>query len=198
MTYSYFQSNNDHTLKSAFLHENKSATSLVVNTSFAWDYWPRDDVRSPCGYVGLINLGATCYMATAMQQLYMIKEARDCILTSKPAAIQNSVTQSKENDLATTTTTTPKYDTVLGELKRMFAYLQESEKKAYNPKEFCKVYTMNQQPLNTAEQKDMQEFFTDLISKLEETSNAELKTLIKQLFGGIITNLGIHSFSSIY
>ena len=45
---------------------------------------------------------------------------------------------------------------------------QESERKAYNPKSFCKVYTMDKQPLNTGEQKDMTEFFTDLISKLEE------------------------------
>jgi ubiquitin carboxyl-terminal hydrolase 34 len=73
----------------------------------------------------------------------------------------------------------------------MFAYLQESERKAYNPKEFCRFYTMDQQPLNTAEQKDMQEFFTDLISKLEETSSPGLKDLIKRLFGGVITNLVI-------
>ncbi len=45
---------------------------------------------------------------------------------------------------------------------------QESERKAYNPRSFCKVYTMDKQPLNTGEQKDMVEFFTDLISKLEE------------------------------
>ena len=123
-------------------------------------------------------------MATAMQQLYMIKEARECILKSKPLSLCT-----KEDEISSKCM--PKYDKILSELKRMFAYLQESEKKAYNPREFCKVYTMNQQPLNTAEQKDMQEFFTDLISKLESTSNVELKDLIKQLFGGTITNLVI-------
>jgi len=46
--------------------------------------------------------------------------------------------------------------------------VQESERKAYNPRSFCKVYTMNHQPLNTGEQKDMTEFFQDLISKLED------------------------------
>jgi len=54
------------------------------------------------------------------------------------------------------------------ELKKMFTYLLESERKAYNPRSFCKVYTMDHQPLNTGEQKDMTEFFTDLITKLEE------------------------------
>ena len=51
-----------------------------------------------------------------------------------------------------------------------FNVLQESERKAYNPRDFCKVYTMDKQPLNTGEQKDMTEFFTDLITKLEEMS----------------------------
>ena len=46
---------------------------------------------------------------------------------------------------------------------------------------------MDKQPLNTGEQKDMTEFFTDLISKLEEM-NPELKSLVKHLFGGVITN----------
>jgi len=50
----------------------------------------------------------------------------------------------------------------------MFTFLLESERKAYNPRSFCKVYTMDHQPLNTGEQKDMTEFFTDLITKLEE------------------------------
>lgn len=47
---------------------------------------------------------------------------------------------------------------------------QESERKAYNPRPFCKTYTMDKQPLNTGEQKDMTEFFTDLITKIEEMS----------------------------
>lgn len=64
---------------------------------------------------------------------------------------------------------------------------QESERKTYNPRSFCKVYTMDHQPLNTAEQKDMAEFFIDLVSKLEEMT-PELKELVKNLFGGVISN----------
>lgn len=52
----------------------------------------------------------------------------------------------------------------------MFPCVQESERKAYNPRPFCKTYTMDKQPLNTGEQKDMTEFFTDLITKIEEMS----------------------------
>lgn len=66
-------------------------------------------------------------------------------------------------------------------------FYQESERKTYNPRSFCKVYTMDHQPLNTAEQKDMAEFFIDLVSKLEEMT-PELKELVKNLFGGVISN----------
>jgi ubiquitin carboxyl-terminal hydrolase 34 len=51
--------------------------------TYPWEYWPRDDGRSDCGYVGLTNLGATCYMASCMQQLYMIPQARAVILKSQ-------------------------------------------------------------------------------------------------------------------
>jgi hypothetical protein len=46
---------------------------------------------------------------------------------------------------------------------------------------------MDHQPLNTGEQKDMAEFFIDLVSKLEEMT-PELKNLVKTLFGGMISN----------
>ncbi|ESO90146.1 hypothetical protein LOTGIDRAFT_164457, partial [Lottia gigantea] len=135
---------------------------------YPWDYWPHEDGRSKCGYVGLTNLGATCYMATCMQHLYMIPQARESILKAK-------------------CTGNTQHEGTLIELQKMFAYLQESERKAYNPKSFCKAYTMDKQPLNTGEQKDMTEFFTDLISKLEEMSS-DMRILVKTLFGGVLTN----------
>ena len=49
---------------------------------YIWDYWPRDDGRSYSGYVGLTNLGATCYAATSIQHLYMIPELRTAILNA--------------------------------------------------------------------------------------------------------------------
>lgn len=60
---------------------------------------------------------------------------------------------------------------------RCLLTLQESERKAYNPRPFCKTYTMDKQPLNTGEQKDMTEFFTDLITKMEEMSQELVKKI---------------------
>ncbi|XP_066257421.1 ubiquitin carboxyl-terminal hydrolase puf [Euwallacea similis] len=137
------------------------------NSPYPWDYWPHEDGRSDCGYVGLTNLGATCYMASCMQHLYMMPQTRASILAAS--------------------TEESKHEPTLKELQRMFAYLLESERKAYNPRSFCKVYTMDHQPLNTAEQKDMAEFFIDLVSKLEEMT-PPLKEVIKTLFCGVLSN----------
>ncbi|XP_015123639.1 ubiquitin carboxyl-terminal hydrolase 34 [Diachasma alloeum] len=138
------------------------------HSPYPWDYWPHEDGRADCGYVGLTNLGATCYMASCMQHLYMMPQARAAILHAEC---------NRAN----------KHQLTLRELQRMFAYLLESERKAYNPRSFCRVYTMNHEPLNTGEQKDMAEFFIDLVSKLEEMTS-DLKDLVKTLFCGVISN----------
>jgi ubiquitin carboxyl-terminal hydrolase 34 len=148
------------------LIEQHSANS---HKPYPWEHWPKDDGRSECGYVGLTNLGATCYMATCVQQLYMIPEARSGILTSSVGAHPGN------------------HPMTLQELQRMFAYLRDSERKAYNPLSFCKTYEMDHQPLNTGEQKDMAEFFINLLSKMEDMS-PELKISVKDLFCGTQTN----------
>uniref|UniRef100_A0A3P9L1X7 Ubiquitin carboxyl-terminal hydrolase 34 n=1 Tax=Oryzias latipes TaxID=8090 RepID=A0A3P9L1X7_ORYLA len=150
------------------LHNWVMSQHMQSHAPYKWDYWPHDDVRAECRFVGLTNLGATCYLASTIQQLYMIPEARQAVFTAK---------YSEEI----------KHKTTLLELQKMFTYLMESERKAYNPRPFCKTYTMDKQPLNTGEQKDMTEFFTDLITKIEEMS-LELKNTVKTLFGGVITN----------
>lgn len=73
------------------------------HSPYPWDYWPHEDGRSDCGYVGLTNLGATCYMASCMQHLYMMPQARTSILGAVP--------------------TDSKHEQTLRELQRMFAYL---------------------------------------------------------------------------
>ncbi|CAF4659426.1 unnamed protein product, partial [Rotaria sp. Silwood2] len=83
-----------------------------------------------------------------------------------------------------------KHDLILYELKRMFAYLLESERRSYNSKSFCKVYTMDGLQSNTSSPKDMTNFFSNLITKLEEMFD-DLKQLIRDLFFGILTNIVI-------
>ena len=60
--------------------------------SYNWHYWPHDNGRSSCGLVGMINLGATCYMASCMQQLYMMPQARAAILNSMVCKLNSIMT----------------------------------------------------------------------------------------------------------
>lgn len=77
---------------------------IESHAPYTWELMPKEEERSSTGYVGLTNLGATCYMATCMQHLYMIPEARRTVLQSRC---------DKDN----------KYSSTLMELKKMFAYL---------------------------------------------------------------------------
>lgn len=44
------------------------------------EFRPLAIAGSPCGYVGLKNAGATCYMNTVLQQLYMQPGIRGAIM----------------------------------------------------------------------------------------------------------------------
>lgn len=50
----------------------------------SWCYAPRQADKAECGYVGLQNLGATCYMNSLLQQLYMVPALRYGVLSCDP------------------------------------------------------------------------------------------------------------------
>jgi len=45
-----------------------------------WTLTPGDKQKSSSGYVGLKNLGCTCYMNSFFQQIFMIPDFRQAIL----------------------------------------------------------------------------------------------------------------------
>lgn len=47
----------------------------------SWDYHPSSDDKASCGYVGLKNLGNTCYMNALLQQFYMLPNLRYGVLS---------------------------------------------------------------------------------------------------------------------
>lgn len=102
-----------------------------------WAYLPSALEKDRCGYVGLKNQGATCYMNSFMQNLYMQPEFRQAVLRADVLANQG------EPDLA---------KNFLFQLQAFFGHLQESELRAYDTQSFVECY-----PLNPLQQQDVDE-----------------------------------------
>lgn len=117
-----------------------------------WKIDLKMDSRSITGFVGLVNLGCTCYMNSLLQQFFSINSIRESILLAK------------EKDDKPQNSQFPINSSLL-QLKHIFSGLKAYEGKAYNPKEFCLGF--EGQPLSIVEQMDVDEFFNVLVDKLE-------------------------------
>ena len=57
---------------------------------YPWEYWPREEGRSECGYVGLVNLGATCYMVSTSVLQYLSTSIPQYLSTSVPQYLSSN------------------------------------------------------------------------------------------------------------
>lgn len=75
---------------------------------WTWNYCPRTLRKAACGLVGLQNLGATCYMNSVLQQIFMVPQFRrgllSCTVEDKGDGNENAQ--------------------ILFQLQRIFSYLQ--------------------------------------------------------------------------
>jgi hypothetical protein len=58
-------------------------TEMIGSKCMRWANWPTDEMLSSCGFAGLKNQGATCYMNSLMQQLFMIPNFCNKLLSAK-------------------------------------------------------------------------------------------------------------------
>eukprot|EP00960_Hanusia_phi_P075978 768493-Hanusia_phi.AAC.5 len=145
------------------LHDKREFRSLYL-------YRPWQLDKAPCGYVGLRNLGATCYMNSLIQQLFYVPEFRRNLLQVDTNAAQ-------PNGL-------------MYQLQCLFSFLQESDKQFYDTWDFCQVFTdYDGQPLNITQQMDVDEYLNMLFEKMEEAlKKTSQKNLLRDCFGGKIVH----------
>ena len=146
----------------------------------SWAYQPLSVEKASSGYVGLRNLAATCYMNSLMQQFYMVPQFRSRIFSLKPFTAQapepgkaDSLTDSRN---------------VLFQLQNMFAHLQESQQKYYDPTSFTKVYKgPDGRVMNPLVQMDAEEFFAGLLDKIESViKSTPDEKAVREFFGGTL------------
>lgn len=135
-------------------HHVIEGTKDVLN----WEN-PKIFDKSSSGYVGLKNLGSICYVNSLMQQFYMLPALRNNLL---------SISMNPLNE-----------ENLLFQIQKMFSYLHKSERQYFNPHHFCRNFKdWEGNPINTALQQDVLEFYNVLCDHLEALLKVFLKNFL--------------------
>ena len=190
----------------------------TYNQALASSEWnivpPQVTPRADCGFVGLKNGGATCYMNAVLQQINAIPGLNDYVLSvndedepneimSSEAATSNKedksmATSDSNNEIATSTDNTAnrvvskqgdRASSVYWQLQNVFAHLKESKLEYYVPEPFWKAFRMWGQEVNLREQQDAFDFFISLTDQIDEhLKKMKREPIFKNIFEGTFSN----------
>ncbi|KAL4435156.1 hypothetical protein ABPG74_003649 [Tetrahymena malaccensis] len=170
------------------------------------------------GFVGLKNLGCTCYINSLLQQFYMIKDFRRAILNAQ-IVVNNQQKQLPQQPAAppsanqyNTNSATMEIDEVqhhtkqnqdmndafnqlykehtLYQLQNLFASMESSIKQYVWPTSLIEsIKGFDGERINVRVQQDVNEFFNRITDKLEdELKPTPQKGLLQELIGGQLSN----------
>ncbi|XP_033015280.1 ubiquitin carboxyl-terminal hydrolase 48 isoform X1 [Lacerta agilis] len=138
---------------------------------------PNFERRKKNAFVGLTNLGATCYVNTFLQMWFLNLELRQALYLC-PIARPEYVTA---EGIASNKNYDPK--NICEHLQYLFALLQNSKRRYIDPSGFVKALG-----LDTGQQQDAQEFSKLFMSLLEDTltsqKNPDVRDIVQKQFCG--------------
>ncbi|KAL4854761.1 Ubiquitin carboxyl-terminal hydrolase 24 [Chlorella vulgaris] len=149
---------------------HSKANTLLLNP---FSNVPLQSVRAPGAFAGLQNGGATCYMSSVFQQLYMQPTIRDLVL-SAPAVDPEE-----------------QQGSVFHQMQVMFAHLAHGVEPWFEPRDFWRAFKdYDGQPVNIREHQDAYEFFTRLQDSVDEHLRMKLRPrAIHAALGGTFAQL---------
>jgi ubiquitin carboxyl-terminal hydrolase 9/24 len=173
-------------------------------SSAEWNIVPQVTPRAECGYVGLKNGGATCYMNAVLQQLYAIPGLVDYVLST----IDEDSTRTDVGGGGTGGggggdgggggegsggggggNQTSRSTSVYWQLQSVLAHLKESRLEYYVPESFWKVFRMWGQEVNLREQQDAFDFFISMTDQIDEhLKKMKREPVFKSVFEGTFSN----------
>uniref|UniRef100_A0A670JJ95 Ubiquitin carboxyl-terminal hydrolase 48 n=1 Tax=Podarcis muralis TaxID=64176 RepID=A0A670JJ95_PODMU len=138
---------------------------------------PNFERRKKNAFVGLTNLGATCYVNTFLQMWFLNLELRQALYLC-PIARPEYVTPE-----GTASNKDYEPQTICEHLQYLFALLQNSKRRYIDPSGFVKALG-----LDTGQQQDAQEFSKLFMSLLEDTltsqKNPDVRDIVQKQFCG--------------
>lgn len=159
-----------------FIQNQLQPLMEMIKKPKTYNYTPPSSTERAQKYVGIQNLGCICYMNSMMQQFFMVPSFRYNLLCVDDGMPENNVEYKQETV----------DDNMLHQLQRLFAHLELSERRDYNPKGFTFAFKeFDGTPTKLGEQKDSQEFLSLFFDRLEcALKPTPRKYLIDSVFGG--------------
>ncbi|KAF2277934.1 uncharacterized protein EI97DRAFT_441220 [Westerdykella ornata] len=151
------------------LAEDVAASTYLAQRPYGFDR--TNEIRSPTGYVGLLNPRAICYMNSLLTQLFMNVNFRKFVLGLRVSDFTPSLR-------------------LLSETQRLFAEMQNSYRKSADPRAFAScLKDIEGLPIDIAVQMDADEFYNLLFDQWEaQMLSPQTKRQFRSFYGGQTMN----------